>query len=315
MNTQTNLETDIAIDQLRQFREGKNISLREVADNIKVSSDFVKYIEAGAFEKLGAPTFIRGHVTNYCKELGIEPGHILSQIPAHLLTVPSFRSAEGVATSPLARVRSRSNHLGKYAVGTALLGMLALSFYFVWDKWSVPAGPVDVSDLQLAETDGNDGQPVTEKKPKMTYSSLLPQVNMQVQQVPSQTPSDAEAAQPENTDEASSPEPVTNEAEQTDDQLSAGTEPEVNELQQMAGYSIELEILEQAWVSIKTVDGENVVHDLLNPGTRQFHTNEPVHVRIGNAKNTRLLINDEVVDLQPFMRRDIADFDWPQNPG
>lgn len=315
MNTQTNLETDIAIDQLQQFREGKNISLREVADNIKVSSDFVKYIESGAFEKLGAPTFIRGHITNYCKELGIEPGHILSQLPAHLLTVPSFRSAEGVATSPLARVRSRSNHLGKYAVGTALLGMLALSFYFVWDKWSVPTGPVDVGDLQLAETDGNDGQPAAEKKPKMTYSSLLPQVNMQVQQMPAQTEANAEADQPANTNEATTDEPATADADLPEDQLSAGTAEVLTEPQQMAGYSIELEIMEQAWVSIKTTDGENVVHDLLSPGTRQFYTSEPVHVRIGNAKNTRLMINDEVVDLQPHMRRDIADFDWPQNPG
>jgi len=310
MNTQTNLESHIAIDQLRQYREDKKQSIQTVADHIKVSSDFIRYIESGAFEKLGAPTFIRGHVTNYCKELGIDPQHILSQVPAHLLTVQSFKSADGMASSPLARVRSRSNHLGKYAVGTALLGMLALSFYFVWDKWSVPAGAIDVSDLQLVDSDASSDDATTDKKPKMTYSSLLPQVNMQVQQLPAEVEtneSGSESVQPSVTDEAS----ISDDDSAVDEQLNVDD----TELQQMAGFSIELEILEEAWVSIKTTDGENVVHDLLEPGVRQFHSAQPVHVRIGNARNTRLMINDANMDLQPFMRRDIADFDWPQNPG
>jgi cytoskeleton protein RodZ len=312
MNTQTNLDQAIAIDQLQQHREAKELSIRTVADNIKVSSDFIRYIESGAFEKLGAPTFIRGHVTNYCKQLGLDPAQILSQIPAHLLTSQSFQNAEGLASSPLARVRRRSNHLGKYAVGTALLGMLGLSFYFVWDKWSMPVGQIEPADLQLVDQPADTPATVdTEKKPKVTYSSLLPQVNMPQQpEITIQQPVSDEA-----DDGLQSAGDVgadaTVESTETDNQ--DGTAG--NDLQIMAGYSIQLDIKEQAWVSIKTADGENVVHDLLEPGIRNYHSSEPVHVRIGNAKNTRLIINDTAVDLTPFMRRDIADFAWPQNPG
>ncbi|MGJ8664155.1 MAG: helix-turn-helix domain-containing protein, partial [Marinicella sp.] len=70
MNKETQNSGTINLDALKDYRKKQNISIETAADGMKVSKDYIRYIEAGHFEKLGAPTFLRGHITNYCKVLG-----------------------------------------------------------------------------------------------------------------------------------------------------------------------------------------------------------------------------------------------------
>ncbi|MGJ8664405.1 MAG: RodZ domain-containing protein, partial [Marinicella sp.] len=79
-------------------------------------------------------------------------------------------------------------------------------------------------------------------------------------------------------------------------------------------YTIKMELAEQAWVSIKTQNGEKIVHDLIGPGLREYHSDQPMHFRIGNVETLQLLINDNQVELSELSEEDIADFNWPLNP-
>lgn len=114
--------------------------------------------------------------------------------------------------------------------------------------------------------------------------------------------SSVESFETETNDEV---EPLT----LNDDNNSSAAANQVN-----AAYSIVMEFEEQAWVSIKTLDGENVVQDLMGPGRREIQVNEPVHFRIGNAQKAQLSINNDSVELAPLTNRDIADFQWPLEP-
>ncbi len=313
-----NTEDQSATD-LTALRAEKNISLETVAEKIKVSQDFIKYIESGQFEKLGAPTFLRGHITNYCKTLGINPKLVLSQVPQELLQHQRLQTSDAVGASPLARVRRQSNHLGRYVFGTALLAMLGLSFYFVWDKWSTSNTDQRLSELsrlQANETQvGNDGDK------KITYSSLLPQVNTVAQPdtaAPDETVDPATEAVdtlPVATEPEEGAEPVddtdpfqTVHAETTAAPITADTAAK------SAAFLIKMDLEEEAWVSIKTLDGDKVVHDLIGPGLREYRSDQPMHFRIGNAKKMRLSINDDEVDLNQLTKKDVADFEWPLNP-
>ncbi len=301
MNTE-----DINIASLSALREQKNISLEAVADEIKVSKDFVRYIETGTFDKLGAPTFLRGHITNYCKTLGINPKLILSQVPQELLQHQKLKTSDAVGASPLARVRRQSNHLGRYVVGTALLGMLGLSFYFVWDKWSITQ-PDRMSGLVDLNADAVD-QADTDKK--ITYSSLIPQVNSVEQQgADSQTDTALD-----DSEEDLLPDALPVVTEQDDSEAVDENTPLQAAADSASGFSIKMDLQEQAWVSIKTIDGEKVVHDLIGPGLLEYHSDQPMHFRIGNAKKMQLFINDDAVDLNQLTNKDVADFSWPLNP-
>ena len=312
MKKETNSTIGVSIDQLKSIREKKNMTVESLSDTLKVSKAFIDYIENGQFEKLGAPTFIKGHVTNYCKALNLDTNAVIQQIPEHFLQIQNLKPSDAFGASPLARVKQSSNHLGKYAIGTALLTMLALSFFFVWDKWSVPTGVGQEQTAFTSAADKNDKDSATQGK-NITYSSLIPQVSLDAK-------STSTEAEDETTDNVGTEMPdlasVPLEANGADnDELSqAESTEELSTVAAMATFSIELQLDDQAWVSIKTNDGEKLVHDLIGPGVHQYQTDQTMHFRIGNATNARVMINNEPVDFSAFLKQDIADFKWPIDP-
>ena len=298
MNNSTQHDEKLELKELKNHRKQKKLTIQAVADGMKVSKGFVHHIEAGNFAKLGASTFVRGHITNYCKVLGLQPAVVLAQIPEQFLQHQQLKTSAAMGGSPLSRVRVQSNNFGRYAIGTALLGMLSMSFYFVWDKWSLPTGDLDNQNLTITQDNAEDSG-----EKKITYSSLIPQVSGSTYEI--------------NTTELSATEKggITDIAQQpVTSELSAGLELNREKSQNTAVYSVVMQFDEQAWVSIKTLDGESIVQDLLGPGMREFQISEPVRFRIGNAQKLQLSINDNAVELAPLTNKDIADFQWPLEP-
>jgi len=320
MNSEKNQKNISTIEDLKLLREQQDMSVESIAESLKVRKDFINYIESGEFDKLGAPTFIKGHVSNYCKVLGVDYESVIGLIPSHFLESAEIMPSDAIGATPLARVKSSSSHLGKYTVGTALLGMLALSFYFVWDKWSLSQLPAETSTKLNVKI--NDVQPDnldSPKNQKMTYSSLLPHVQLKENNAVETASLDENPAVDDmdsTENEVTLNEPL--DSQQTTDQVNAdsvSTDQADESVKSMAAYTIQLQLDEQAWVSIKTQDGAKVVEDLIGPGIREYQSESPLQFRIGNATKTQLTINQTVVDMSPFMRRDIADFAWPQDPG
>lgn len=298
MNNSTQHDEKLELKELKKHRKQKKLTIQAVADGMKVSKGFVHHIEAGNFANLGASTFVRGHITNYCKVLGLQPAVVLAQIPEQFLQHQQLKTSDAMGGSPLSRVRVQSNNFGRYAVGTALLGMLSMSFYFVWDKWSLPTGDLDNQNLAITQDNAEDSG-----EKKITYSSLIPQVSGPNYEI--------------NTTELSATEKggITDNAQQPiTSELSAELELNRENSQNTAVYSVVMQFDEQAWVSIKTLDGESIVQDLLGPGMRAFQISEPVRFRIGNAQKLQLSINDNAVELAPLTNKDIADFQWPLEP-
>ncbi len=327
MNNSTHNKKQFELNELKKHREQQKHTVQSVADGMKVGKNFVHYIESGEFEKLGAPTFVRGHVTNYCKVLGLEPGAILAQIPGDVLQHQQLKTSDAMGSSPLSHVRRQSNHFGRYAIGTALLGMLCMSFYFIWDKWSPTRDNRANQSITISQEEmDSDGEK------KITYSSLIPQVSgpnyndgsssdLSVDQTAEDAlkNNDGETLQDGLSEDTTSNENdgTTTDTPEEDQQsnLSATNNDRKSDLNTASSaYSIVMQFEEQAWVSIKTLDGDYIVQDLMGPGLREFQVTEPVHFRIGNAQKMQLSINDDSIELAPLTNKDIADFKWPLEP-
>ena len=276
MNDTTQNDDSFNLANLATYREQGKLSVQAVADEIKVSKDTILHIEAGRFEKLGAPAFLRGHLTNYSKAVGLDPQQVLDHVPPEFLRHQNLQLSGAMGSSPLARVKIQSNHFGRYAVGTALLGMLGLSFYFIWDKWSEPVTQSINPSLSIS-------QESTDNSKKVTYSSLIPQAKP----VKSETTESSESAADDvdNTlvDQTSQPvNDLSNETNAADTESSQGLdEGDNNNLQgaieveqasslSEAAYAIQLDLTEEAWISITAADGNKIVHDILGPGMREF---------------------------------------------
>ncbi len=58
---------------LAAAREALNLSVAEVARQLKLSVSQIEALEAGAYEKLPGPVFVRGFIRNYARLLRLDP--------------------------------------------------------------------------------------------------------------------------------------------------------------------------------------------------------------------------------------------------
>lgn len=64
---------------LREARETKGYTLREVQDKTRINSRFLEALEMGDFDRLPTPTHVRGFLRNYARFLGLEPDPLLER--------------------------------------------------------------------------------------------------------------------------------------------------------------------------------------------------------------------------------------------
>lgn len=64
---------------LREARETKGYTLREVQDKTRINSRFLEALEMGDFDRLPTPTHVRGFLRNYSRFLGLDPEPMLER--------------------------------------------------------------------------------------------------------------------------------------------------------------------------------------------------------------------------------------------
>jgi flagellar biosynthesis protein FlhG len=70
--------------ELRRIREGKGVSLREIALVSKVGVRFLEYIEEDRVALLPAPVYLRGFLMEYGRALGLDPRRTAEAYMANL---------------------------------------------------------------------------------------------------------------------------------------------------------------------------------------------------------------------------------------
>ncbi len=64
---------------LREARETKGYTLREVQEKTRINSRFLEALETGDFDRLPTPTHVRGFLRNYSRFLGLDPEPMLER--------------------------------------------------------------------------------------------------------------------------------------------------------------------------------------------------------------------------------------------
>ncbi|WP_211824747.1 RodZ domain-containing protein [Kistimonas asteriae] len=115
-------------DLLRQSREGKGLDVREAAEALKISVDFVRALESGHYEVLPGETFIKGYLKGYARLLGLDEEDVLARF-----------SMDGVSRGEIGKksaydaVSHRHNRRGRImftALSLVLLGVVAGGIYW-----------------------------------------------------------------------------------------------------------------------------------------------------------------------------------------
>ena len=155
---------------LRQAREAANISADKIAASLLLDPKIIEALEADSFDRLPAPTFVRGYLRGYARQLGLPAGPILEMYDRHGFQPPPL--ALGVAETPQAHTSDTVVRLVTYAVGAVLVLLVGLwwhsqggeGFDISGELFDWSFGPALDPSLPAVEAPGTapvDGEPIT----------------------------------------------------------------------------------------------------------------------------------------------------------
>ena len=112
--------------RLREAREAADIDIDSIATSLLLDRKIVEALEEDAFDRLPAPTFVRGYLDSYARVLGVPAGPILDMYDSHAFTPPPL--GPGISQT----VQAHTSDLGVRIVTFAVVAALALLVGLWW---------------------------------------------------------------------------------------------------------------------------------------------------------------------------------------
>jgi cytoskeleton protein RodZ len=304
---------------LRAARQGRGLSIQDVARQLRLSVRQVTALEEDDYSKLSSGTFLRGFVRNYAKLLQLDPAPLLQRIeaavpPPQTQTI-SYQS-EGI---PFPSGRTR----GKRAVimGLAIVIALSLLIYEIYrgnetnverrqagEKAAVRAEIKDQTDTPVTapqsslssnvlEGAGETGVSQTEKENSASLNAAEPAFIEPAPPPLAQNPVVRPPSKPglvpvpEST-AAVPPKPASGESSAT-----AAAIPESID----GNDVVRLSFAGDSWTEVKDGRGKLLLSRINRPGTEQvLRGKPPFSLTIGNAAEVKLVYNNKPVDLARY---------------
>jgi cytoskeleton protein RodZ len=262
---------------LREIRDRRGVSLEEIARTTRVLHRYLEALEADEFATLPAPVFTKGFIRAYCQALGVSPDEafaLYEERPGETGEGPRSQVPEGrAAQAPApAAVESRqrggseaAEGRGRGAVLASFVMLVVLGLgLFALTVWLQPAR--DPRGEIPATTSVGGPRPAAGQGPeggKGTSSSAAPT-------------GDHQAPVPARPEVA--PAPAAAEAPV---RISGVTSP----------YRLVARTSEKTWVRVRTEDGRMSEENIPAGETREWVSNRPFVLTIGNAGGVALELN------------------------
>jgi cytoskeletal protein RodZ len=117
-------------EQLHQAREGRRLSIAQVAEITKIRSDHIRALEEGNFDMFSAPVYIRGFVRTYSTLLKLDVPKVMASLEAELGATKKFSEPPPLTNrsrSVLDSVMLQLSRLDWRKAGTALGAITVLA--------------------------------------------------------------------------------------------------------------------------------------------------------------------------------------------
>ena len=261
---------------LKNQRESKKISLREIAKNTRVREHILRAIEEDRHELLPPSTYVKGFLSAYAKYLRLDENEVLLRYESLLKReAPTPSRAELVKPlSPPSRPKQKISPAQPSKPKKEIL----------WNAkqiWVV-GGVIAVSLILLyffSPYSSRPPEPVLEK-PVSEKATVKEEAAAPAPPVAAETSVPEEKPVIEGKESLAAPPPVT----------STGSVPEKKAL------SLRLKAVEQTWVSLE-VDGQSEKQMTLKPGEDiSVQGSNRVRMTLGNAGGLDLILNGKVLE-------------------
>jgi len=261
---------------LARSRQAQNLSVADVARQLKLSGWQIEALEEGHYHKLPGPVFVRGFVRNYARLLRLDPEALLRSAGDSLR--PPVPRPEAPPSQDIPFPTAGTRRWRKYAI-TIAVAVAALAVYeFTWNEPETvvtrvavaPAPAVTGAAIPLPADEARAGQPA------LTAAAAA-----------AATAHDAPSS-------------------------AAGALRDYDRLPRPGERQVRMVFDQESWVEIRDRSGRAIFSRLNRPGTEQSVNGlPPLALVVGNAHGVRLTYDDQPVDLARHTKIDVARFTLP----
>ncbi len=288
---------------LQRGRTAKNLSVQEVAGQLRLHPQVITAIEADRFDSLAGPVFIQGYVKSYARLVGLDPDPIQVALQARMKGLEPRSATRFLRANRHHRFHDRQRMgLGLMRWGALLIGLLLLVYWW----WQSPAVQKHLH---------TSSQALTEESSAPSLSNGLPLTSPFAARTPPEESGSysplSSSASPEPSLSTSTP-PVTPIAVappvvKAPDPLSA-KEPDTNTPATLHPEVV-LEFSKHAWVSVKDASRKPLMSGDFSKGSRKvLQGTPPFQILIKHPSAVKVTVNSKPYDYSSFVNRGRAKF-------
>lgn len=311
--------------QLRQARLSAGLSEEDIAAQLRLDVSVIRQLEADEYQKLAAPTYVRGYLRSYAQLVSIAPEPIIELFNRHNLPPPKLS-----ADAAHRRETTTSDWSIRIITLGLISGLIALSAVWLYDQEpDVPYAAAPESGV--AEVTGLDAGIISDTQGEAlpsgaTNHGLSPQPVRQVGGHVSGLPHDAPNVQ--DTEKTTSSEPALGIDSQPDKRAQALAGAESGPTPRLAsGPSSSEHILQQgvippspkppredhikmhfnhdSWVEVYDKAQKRLYYGLVKSGeSLDLAGVGPLQVLLGYAWDVQIEYNDQPFDHTPYVQRE-----------
>jgi cytoskeletal protein RodZ len=244
---------------LKNQRESKKISLREVAKNTRVREYILKAIEEDRHDLLPAPTYVKGFLLAYAKYLNLDRKDILLRYERVLKGEPVKREPVPPSPTPSLKPKKKTSWLTKqtWVVGGVIVASFIVFYFFSPYSSKPPIEPVPEKPILKKKSTIAPSKPVT-------AITRTPEEKMTVEEKKPLTPSSSSTAAPS--------------------------------VQEKKPISLQLKAIEKTWVNYQA-DNQSEEDMIFKPGEGiSVLASNQIRIVIGNAGGLDLILNGKVLN-------------------
>ena len=287
---------------LAEAREAQGLTLADVAQQLKFMPRQIESLEAERFELLPGPTIARGMVRTYARFLKIDPEPLLQSMTGRVDAPDATPQLAARFNQPVPFSDNGRRSTVLYLALSAAVLALAGGLLYQWrHERQAPALVASAPAPTPAPKAGAKSKPPP--APEEKIAEPTPPAPEPV--APPPTPKPAPVAQP-----APKPAPVKEPvpAREPAQPKVAAIDPPAPK--PAAGPNrLVLRFEQDAWAEVTDAAGRNLVSSLNLAGTeRVVRGAPPFNLVIGNAQHVKVIYNNREIDLQPYVKVEVARF-------
>ncbi|OZI11498.1 helix-turn-helix domain-containing protein [Bacillaceae bacterium SAS-127] len=266
-------------NRLKEARKAKGLSLADVQEMTKIQKRYLTGIEEGNYEMMPGKFYVRAFIKQYAEAVGLNPDELFeefkSEVPSsHEDEVPQRATkVEQVKSNVPAEPSKILEHLPKILVTAFIIGAL----FLVWvlmpkndadEKQVIEKPVVQESTEQNNEDEGKGEAPAKEEK-EVKEVKEEPKV-----EEPAKTVLTAVGTSGSNS---------------------------TYELKEAEKFELSISSKGSTWVGVKDGNGKSYFGDMIPSGQTQTFDltgQTEAKIRVGNAVDTEIKVNGEVVTYQ-----------------